>query len=276
MPNAYINSYTQQRLNILIEDLPQSIVFTGPDGVGLSSAVTYVADILHTMPIYVLPEKDNEIDIEKGVITINSVRRLYSMTKTIETKKRLIVIDYAERMGALSQNAFLKLLEEPGENTHFILLTHALLTLLPTVRSRVQVVEIKPITTEQSDTLLTELKVSDATRRSQLLFIAAGRPAHLTLLATDEKAFEARAKIIRDARTYLQGTMYDRLKLALTYKDNRQDSLTLLLDAMNLLKDSLKKGTNPEQVRKLSALLIAHERIEANGNVRLQLASVVL
>ena len=70
--------------------------------------------------------------------------------------------------------------------------------------------------------------------------------------------------------------MYDRLKLALTYKDNRQDSLTLLLDAMNLLKDSLKKGTNPEQVRKLSALLIAHERIEANGNVRIQLASVVL
>ena len=276
MPNAYINSYTQQRLNILVKDLPQSIVFTGPEGVGLSSAISYVTAFLHAMPIYVLPEKDDKVDIERGVITVDTIRRLYSMTKTIETRKRLIVIDYAERMGARAQNAFLKLLEEPGENTHFILLTHTLSSLLPTVRSRVQAVEVKPVTNEQSEALLTELKVSDATRRSQLLFIAAGRPAHLTLLATNEKAFEARAKIVRDARTFLQGTMYDRLKIALSYKDNRQDSLTLLLDAMNQLKDSLQKGTNPEQVRKLSTLLIVHQRIEANGNVRLQLASVVL
>lgn len=276
MPDVYIQTHTQRRLDILVHDLPQSMVFTGPEGIGLSSVVSYVANHVQTKPIYVLPEKDEKVDIEKGVITVNVVRRLYSMTKTLETGTRLIVIDYAERMGVQAQNAFLKLLEEPGTNTHFILLTHTISKLLPTIRSRVQTIEIHPITASLSEALLDDLGVTDMTRRSQLLFIATGLPAQLTFLATDEKAFEARAQIIRDARTYLQGKMYDRLKLALTYKDDRQGSLTLLRDAMKLLQDSLKSGHNPEQVKTITVLLRAHERIEANGNVRLQLASVVV
>lgn len=276
MPNVYIHSYTQQHLDSLIRDLPQSIVFTGPDGIGLSAAVEHVAHALKVKPIYVLPEKDEKVDLDKGVITVDVIRRLYAMTKTIETGTRLIVIDYAERMGAQAQNAFLKLLEEPGVNTHFILLTHAVSKLLPTIQSRVQITEIHPINAAQSDALLDELKVTNAQKRAQLLFIAAGLPAYLTLLAGDEKSFESRAQVIRDARTYLQGTAYERLKLALAYKDDRQGALTLLLDAMKLLQSSLKTGQNPEQVKKITTLLKTYERIEANGNVRLQLASVVV
>jgi DNA polymerase III delta prime subunit len=276
MPNVYIHSSTQQHLDSITRDLPQSIVLTGPEGVGLSAAVSYIADKLQAKPIYILPEKDEKTDIEKGTITVDIIRRLYAMTKTIETGKRLIVIDYAERMATQAQNAFLKLLEEPGANTHFILLTHATSKLLPTIQSRVQITEVNPISLTQSESLLDELKVTDTQKRAQLLFIAAGLPALLTVLSTDEKLFEARAQIIRDARAYLQGSAYNRLTLALAYKDNRQGALTLLLDAMRLLQGSLKTGQNPDQVKKISLLLKAHERIEANGNVRLQLASVVL
>ena len=276
MLSVYIHPHTQQQLDLITRDLPQSMVFTGPDGIGLLSIVSYVAERAGTKPIYVLPEKDEKVDIEKGVITVDVIRRLYVMTKTIETKKRLIVIDYAERMGVRAQNAFLKLLEEPGVNTHFILLTHTVTRLLPTIRSRVQMTEINPITLAQSEQLLDELQVTNAQKRAQLLFIAVGLPAKLTVLANDEKLFDERAQIIRDARTYLQGTMYDRLKLSLQYKDDRAGALILLLDAMKLLQGSLKTGKNPEPVQKISLLLKAHERIEANGNVRLQLASVML
>jgi len=276
MPSIYINPRTKQSLNTLVKDLPQSIVFTGPEGVGLTSAVEYVADALKVKPIYVLPEKDEKADLEKGVITVDIIRRLYSMTKTIEKGTRLIVIDYAERMGVQAQNAFLKLLEEPGKNTHFILLTHSVSKLLPTIRSRVQVTEINPITAEQSDKLLDEIGIADKTRRSQLLFIATGLPAQLTLLTSDEQLFEERAQIIRDARSYLQSRSYDRLRIAFAYKDSREKALLMLLDAMKLLQGSLKSGQNPEQVKKVSALLEVHERIEANGNVRTQLSSVEL
>jgi len=276
MSNVYIHPHTQQHLDSIVRDLPQSLVFTGPKGVGLSAIVAYVADLMQARPIYVLPEKDEKVDLEKGVITVDVIRRLYGMTKTIETGTRLVVIDYAERMGVQAQNAFLKLLEEPGVNTYFILLTHTPSKLLATIRSRVQLVEVAPITPEQSGQLLDELQVTNAQKRAQLLFIATGLPAQLTKLATDEKVFEARAQVIRDARTYLQGRMYDRLKLALQYKDDRQGALILLLDAMKLIQGSLKTGKNPEQVKKITLLLKTHERIEANGNVRLQLASVML
>jgi DNA polymerase-3 subunit delta' len=276
MPNVYIHPSTQQHLAILVRDLPQSLVFTGPEGVGLSSLVEYIAIETKAKPIYVLPEKDEKVDLEKGVIGVDIIRRLYGMTKTIETKKRIIVIDYAERMGVQAQNAFLKLLEEPGVNTHFILLSHMVSKLLPTIRSRVQITEASPVTLAQSEQLLDDLKVSNAQKRTQLLFIAAGLPATLTVLANDEKLFEARAQVIRDARAYLQGTLYDRLKIALVYKDDRDAATTMLRDAMKLIQGSLKSGNDPQQVNKIAKLLKAHERIEANGNVRLQLASVVI
>ncbi|RWZ78768.1 MAG: hypothetical protein EOT05_03415 [Candidatus Microsaccharimonas sossegonensis] len=276
MTRLYIQPNTQKKLDMLVHDLPQSLVFTGPEGVGLSAAISYVAHALLTQPIYVLPEKNESIDTENGVITIDIIRRLYMMTKTIETGTRLIVIDYAERMGFQAQNAFLKLLEEPGKNKHFILLTHNVSKLLPTIQSRVQIIEIHPITLEQSEKLLDSLKIHDKVKRSQLLFIASGLPAQLTLLARNATIFEQRAQMIRDARTFIQGSLYDRLKLALLYKDDRAKSLLLLVDAMKLVQGALKTNHSADHVLMIAALLKAHERIEANGNIRLQLAAAVL
>jgi len=275
MSNAYIHAKTLHQLETLVKDLPQSVLVSGPVGIGLKATVTYIADALKVKPVYVLPEKDEKVDLEKGVITVDVIRRLYATTKTVETGKRLIVIDYAERMSTQSQNAFLKLLEEPGINTHFILLTHSVAKALPTILSRVQIVEVQPISVDQSSSLLEDLKVTDAQKRAQLLFIAEGLPALMTRLAADDKAFESRVQIVRDARTYLQGSAYDRLKIALTYKDSREDALTVLSDAGKLLKGSIKNGQAKDVLRKIDAVLSAHERIEANGNIRLQLASVM-
>ena len=275
MSNAYIHAKTLHQLETLVKDLPQSVLVSGPVGIGLKATVTYIADTLKVKPVYVLPEKDEKVDLEKGVITVDVIRRLYATTKTVETGKRLIVIDYAERMSTQSQNAFLKLLEEPGINTHFILLTHSVAKALPTILSRVQIIEAQPISVDQSSSLLEDLKVTDAQKHAQLLFIAEGLPALMTRLAADDKAFESRVQIVRDARTYLQGSAYDRLKIALTYKDSREDALTVLSDAGKLLKGSIKNGQAKDVLQKIDAVLSAHERIEANGNIRLQLASVM-
>ena len=263
-------------LDSLAVDLPQSLILAGPVGVGLTGAADYILKDLKVTRHIVLPEKNEKIDLESGVISVDSIRRLYELTKTIETGKRVIVIDYAERMASQAQNAFLKLLEEPGVNTHFILLTHEPSRLLPTIQSRAQRVDIRPISKTQSVELLTTLGVTDTKRQAQLLFVAMGLPAELTRLSKDESYFEKRAAIIRDARQLLQGSTYERLRVAEQYKDNRQAALTVLLDAMNMLRSSL--STDPKQgtLTKMRALLRAYERIEANGHIRLQLSVAVL
>ena len=115
-----IHPVSEVTLSLLMKDLPQSLLLVGPVGVGLGATAQYIAAEIGDVSFTVLPEKDDEINIEKGVISIDSIRRLYQQTRSIQTGKRVIVIDYAERMGIPAQNAFLKLLEEPGEGTYFI------------------------------------------------------------------------------------------------------------------------------------------------------------
>jgi len=275
MPKLLFHPSAKKRMEQLASELPQALLISGPYGVGLSAIYTHLSNELGIVAQVVLPERDEKIDIDKGVISVESIRRIYDMTKTIETGTRLIVIDYAERMGTQAQNAFLKLLEEPGKNTHFVLLTHEPSRLLPTIHSRTQHFELRPISNEQSSALLDELSVTDEKKRAQLLFMANGLPAELARLASDESYFESRAQVVRDARTFLQGSVYDRLKLAHSYKDDRSKALLLVDDALKLLKSNIEQG-RVELLPKIEALLNAHERLSANGNVRLQLGAVMV
>jgi hypothetical protein len=74
----------------------------------------------------------------------------------------------------------------------------------------------------------------------------------------------------------MQGTVYQRLRLASQYKDDRIKAVILTTDAMRLLKQSVDDAQAHEVIRKINVLLKVSERIEANGNVRLQLAAAML
>ena len=234
MEKPLIHPASDTTLSLMLSDLPQSLLLTGPEGVGLTTIAKYIAGALDVLRIIVLPEKDEKIDLEKGTITVDIIRRLYDQTRTIETKKRIIIIDYAERMAIPAQNAFLKLLEEPGEGTHFILATHAPSKLLPTITSRTVPLELRPLTKTQTELFLDSLKVKDAARRTQLIYIADGLPAELYRLTADETYFAAAVQLVRDARELLQASTYAKLRLAPTYRDNRENTLKLITTALNI------------------------------------------
>lgn len=276
MTKPIINPACETTLALLMQDLPQSLLLTGPVGVGLGTIAHYIADEVGDSSFTVLPEKDDKIDIDKGVISVDSIRRLYMQTRSIYSGKRVIVIDYAERMGQPAQNAFLKLLEEPGEGTYFILVTHTPARLLPTITSRAQLFELRPVTQLQTETLLDRLEVKNEKRRTQLLFMAAGLPAELTRLAMNEDYFESRAAIMRDARDLLQATVYKKLLVINKYKDDRDAALTLLIDASSILRRSISAKPHESLIGQIDALLFAQQQIQANGNVRLCLARIVV
>jgi DNA polymerase III subunit delta' len=273
--NAVLHSSTKNRVAAYLKNPPHALLITGPYGVGASSLAHSIAKQISATIITVLPEKDDTINLDKGIISVDLIRRLYEQTRTI-IDSRVVIIDYAERMAPASQNAFLKLLEEPNSGTMFILVTHEPAKLLPTILSRVQALDMQPITEQQSLALLDTLAVTDATKRTQLLYIAMGLPARLTRLVQDQAYFEASAQSVRDARDLLQSDTYTQLLLAQRYKDNRLGSLQLLEIAMNILRRSLTDQPEPATIKKLNGLLNTYDRIAANGNIRLQLARAVL
>lgn len=271
----YLHPQTERELEAIAKGKTHAVILTGETGVGLATIAKELAKTGKQVLYTVLPEKDEKIDVEKGTITVQSIRRLYDLTKTREPNGRLVVIDYAERMGIPAQNAFLKLLEEPVEGTCFLLLTHQPSSLLPTTRSRAQAIRVRPISDEASQKLLDNLKVYDATKRAQLLFIAAGRPAELNRLVTDDAYFETRAQTVKDARTFISGAPYDRLLLANKYKNNREGALVMVEDASRMMRKTLADGGAETGLKALTRLELLHKRLSEQGNVRLQLSSAL-
>jgi len=256
--------------------LPQSLLLTGDSGVGLSTIGRYIAEICDIKPTIILPERDEKIDLEKGMITIEIMRRIFDDTRTKTVGNRIIMIDYAERMTAQAQNAFLKLLEEPSAGMHFMLISNSVEKLLTTILSRTEKLDIRPITTKQSEQLLDLLQITDKTKRSQLLFIAGGLPAELTRLAGDDEYFAKRSAIIRDARELLRGGLYQKLLIAHRYKDDRPTALILLTDMAKILHRSITDHPKHDSISRIDSILTAYQSIEANGNIRLSLAKLVL
>ena len=175
-----------------------------------------------------------------------------------------------------AQNAFLKLLEEPNSGIHFILVSDSTSKLLPTITSRVQNIPIKQINDSQSIELLNLLGEKNEKKRSQMLFIANGLPAELTRLSSDGEYFEKRVNMIRDARELLRGDLYSKLLLIQLYKDDRQSVLLLLNDSVNILQKSFVENPKNETIKHIDSLLMAYQRIEANGNIRLCLTQMVI
>lgn len=239
-----IHPETEKSINSVINKLPQSLLITGPIGVGLQTIGIYIAKKRNVKPDIILPEKNEQINIDDGIINVDIIRRLYKETSTKNKKERIFIIDYAERMTHQAQNAFLKLLEEPNENIHFMLLSHTTSNILPTIMSRVKHIHMRNLTENQTKILLKRLNVSDEVKLSQLLFIASGLPAELIRLIDDDDYFSKRSQIIKDAKVLVSGNLYQKLLISQKYKDDRNSSLMLIMDTANILKKSLGDADN--------------------------------
>ncbi len=88
---------------------------------------------------------------DRSTIRIGQIRNLQSqlLFRPIGSKRRVIVILDADRMSQPSANCFLKTLEEPPPGTIFILTTARLYSVLPTIRSRCQLVPFRYLTSAE-------------------------------------------------------------------------------------------------------------------------------
>ncbi len=276
MSKPLMHPVTDKKMSLLVRDLPQSLLLTGPIGVGLGSIAAYIGQTVGDITLTVLPEKDKKVDIEKGTVSIDSIRKLYGQTRTIQSGKLIIIIDYAERMAATAQNAFLKLLEEPADGIYFILATHTPSKLLPTVTSRMVELAIQPIASAQSEILLESLQIVSAQKRTQLLYIADGLPAELTRLVQNSDYFESHVAIVQDARDLLQARTYQKMYIANKYKYDREAALALLNTTTRILRKSITDKPQAQSIAMIDSLLYAYQQIQANGNIRLCLTRLVV
>ncbi len=137
--------------------LPHALLLYGLAGTGISRFAAAIAQTLlcdsgagapcgkcHSCQLY---NAGNHPDLlwlaperEGGLIKVDQVREVVSFghASAQQGGYRVVIISPAEAMNANAANSLLKTLEEPGDKTLLLLVSHAAATVLPTVRSRCQ------------------------------------------------------------------------------------------------------------------------------------------
>ncbi len=95
----------------------------------------------------------------KRSIGVDQIRSLQARLSTRPgmSDKRAIIIDAADDMERSAANALLKSLEEPPEGTYFFLVSHSSERLLPTIRSRCQLLRFDPLDQVDMAAALTQI-----------------------------------------------------------------------------------------------------------------------
>lgn len=275
MREPLLHHSSRRFIMLLANNLPQSLLLGGPQGIGLLTTAKYLANS-HLATILSPRDAKGNQDEYRGTITIDMIRGLYQQTRTRHTSKHVVVIDNADRMSRGGQSAFLKLLEEPGSSIHFILTSHDTQQLLPTIRSRVQHINLRPLSTLQSSEFLQTLEVNDPIKRTRLEFMASGLPAEMKRLVDNDAYFESRTSIMGDARDFLLSDTYQKLLIVHKYRTNRDNTLRLIDSAISILRHTIGSKPQPALIQQLNRLVLASEHIRVNYSVQLQLMQLVV
>ena len=155
---GFVNILQSLKNNFLNNSLPNSIIFYGNKGIGKTTFTYYLLNEIysimnnnnlsnHSNLIYnnsfsnvkiVQKKNDEKTNKLKNYITIDQIRNLESFVyfSSLNNFPKFIIIDSADDLNLNSANGLLKILEEPTNNTFFILISHQISSLLPTIRSR--------------------------------------------------------------------------------------------------------------------------------------------
>jgi DNA polymerase III delta' subunit len=162
------NSRVKRILRLALQKnrLPNSLLFCGPEGVGkrhlalsLAQAVNCERqsdDACGECPTCLAISSGRFPDVQEIVpsgqfIRVEHIREMRpaAYMRPMVGRKRVFIISEADKMKDESANTLLKILEEPPRFSHFILVTDNPHLILPTIKSRCQVLQFVAVRREE-------------------------------------------------------------------------------------------------------------------------------
>ncbi len=220
-----------------------------------------------------------------------------------EGRMKVFVIDGAERMSSEAANALLKTLEEPPAHVLFILLSSREQSVLPTVLSRCQRIELRPLTIEAVAHLLGQRQGVDHERTALLARLSSGCPGWALSALSDDGEMQQRKQDL-DIIVRIPSLAYGKRFALVTewlkrFDESRDEGESLLnlwlgwwRDLLMLkagcdssltnvdYRDELEQQSGLFDISDISAsagaIRRAKEQIGLNANLRLALESLML
>lgn len=286
MPTSIlVHAATQQALDSFLASPSHAVLLAGGAGLGKTHLARSTAARLLDVPEAKLASHAyyRELAPVKGAIAIESIRNLVGFFRLKVPGKsatdRVAIIQDADAMGREAQNALLKLLEEPPVASVLILTSSRPEQLLPTIRSRVQVVAVQQIADEQLRAHFEALGYAAAAiSRAQLL--ASGSMAAMEGLLAEDVSTDT--EVLTAVRQALGSTSYERLLLVdglAKQKDAAAVFVATLLQVASASAENAASKRSASLARwheVLQAAMTAQSALERNANVKLVLTDLML
>ncbi len=252
---------------------------------------------------------DNNPDIIKvvhekpNVISVDDIRSQVNSTvyvKPYADKRKIYIINEAEKMNPQAQNALLKTLEEPPEYVVIILLTSNMDELLPTILSRCVLLSMRPVRDRDVRKFLMEEEHIPDYKADVCVAFARGNVGKAKLLARNDDFDNIRndaVKLMKHIREMDVSELTAAVKKSVDYKLAINDFLDIITvwyrdvllfkataDANNLIfRDEIqyiKKAADVSTYKDLQdiidALEKAKQRLDSNVNFELTMELLFL
>jgi DNA polymerase-3 subunit delta' len=192
------------------QGMTHSWLFTGPPGSGRSNAaVAFAAALLcdkggcdtciNCRSVIDGSHADIELIRTEGLsIKVDEVRELITRTSWSPSvgNYRVVVIEDADRLTESAANALLKVIEEPGARTVWLLCAPTLNDVLPTIRSRCRHLTLRTPSIQAVTKLLIERDGISPDMAEFAALAAQGHVGKAKYLATNSEARKTREKVL--------------------------------------------------------------------------------
>ncbi len=223
----------------------QAYIFSGPEGLGkFTLAKKFAESLIGGRSLKKLmnePENNKfmadlivlspEISEKKGIMKEKEIKieRIREARKEMllfpaQGKYRVLIINNAHKMSKASQNALLKVIEEPNETSVIILITHEDGKLLPTIKSRCQKIKFNLVDESKIKKLWEESvgfkKNISVTEVNEIVSLSAGRPGWAVKMARDMNKLELYKSALKELKIISAMDIRQRMEMAEKFSKN--------------------------------------------------------
>ena len=283
-----LHSQTRSAVENYLQNPAHAVLIVGSHGIGNGSVAAEIAMLLLKLPdtaaLENYPHFKRIAPQDKESVSIETIRNLQQFVRLRTTGRatirRVIIIEHADTMTTEAQNAFLKLLEEPPEDTVVIMTAAHLHDLLPTIRSRVQVLAVTPPPKAALSQHFS--KSYSSAQIIQAYFLSGGLPGLMTALLSGDESHPL-LQSVTQAKQVLQQSLFERL-LTIEAVSKDKTSAVLFCEALGRIaeagigqasaKNDDKRLRQWHKIRKET--YEAQEAFNANANTKLVLTNLLL
>lgn len=202
------------------------------------------------------------VSAEIRIGAIRWVQNRLSLSKN-EARKRVCIIEDADRMNVNTANAFLKTLEEPPQDTVIILTTSKPNSLLPTIISRCQRVAFNNLTATTIEQILQENFKVDRVKAKTYARIAYGN-AEKAIQLISEDTDTGRNVALKLFEFALENSDLDFLAFLNEVKDVKQKKILLSVysNIVIFLTDLIYLQENPDLIVNIDSIPLLEKILE--------------